>query len=172
MNESAANDRLAGARLRYQHALRALERQASVLSDLRSRASIVLSATGITASLFGGRALQSHAPGWLNGIALAVVTLGLVACIAVLWPVRDRGTLGGGANSTRRWKATLTFAEVEEATRSSTSEAGMLDALVARLEPAWAVNYATIARRSRVLNAAAVLLVVQVGAWSAALLAA
>ena len=72
MGEVPAN---AGARLRYEHALHALDRQAHVLSDLRSRASIVLSATGITASLFGTRALESAAPGWISWLALACVTL-------------------------------------------------------------------------------------------------
>lgn len=175
MTEGTANDRLAGARLRYQHALRTLERQASVLSDLRSRASIVLSATGITASLFGTRAFDSTTPGWINGLALAFVTVGLVSCIAVLWPVRDRGSLPGGevgaGERPRRWKVTLTFEEVLAATDHG-SEPEMLDALVALMRPASTANYDAIAARSRLLNAAAVLLVLQVGAWSASLLAA
>lgn len=174
MAEGAANSGVDGARLRYEHALRALDRQANVLSDLRSRASIILSASGITASVFGAQAFQSGEV-WLTGVALVVVFVGLVFCIAVLWPVSDKGPLldpdeQAHVKGRRRWKATLTFADVRGATERG-SEPVMLDALVALLEPAWKVNYETIATRSALLNWAAALLVVQVLAWSAALLA-
>jgi len=74
---------LTAARLRYDHTLRALQRQSTVLSELRSRASIILSAMGITASLFGSDALTSNAPGWLKAIALVLLALGLAACMLV-----------------------------------------------------------------------------------------
>jgi hypothetical protein len=181
VDQSPANEEVAaiGARIRYAHTLRALERQTTVLSELRSRASIILSAMGITASLFGARALQSHAPGWLKAIALVLLALGLGACMVVLSPVRDRGPMPAdprnpgrrfGRGRARRWKVTPSAREVREAT-SSHSERGILDGIVASLTPARRLNYRTLEERSLAFNAAVLLLVLQVAAWSAALLA-
>jgi hypothetical protein len=47
----------------------------------------------------------------------------------------------------------------------------MLDAIVALMTPARRVNYRTLEERSRAFNAAVLLLVLQVAAWSAVLLA-
>src|SRR5262245_30356991 len=167
-----------GARIRYQHAVRALERQATVLSELRSRASIILSAMGLTASVFGARALESDAPGWLKGVALVFLTLGLAACVIVLWPVHDRGPMPADPRNPgprfrggqeRRWKVTPSARELEDATALG-SEQAMLDAIVVSLTPARRVNYRTLEERSLIFVAAVVLLALQVVTWSVALL--
>jgi hypothetical protein len=168
-----------GARIRYEHTLRALERQANVLSELRSRASIILSATGITASLFGVTVLESHTPEWRKWLALSLVALGLLACIGVLLPVHDRGPMPAdprnpgrrvGRSRARRWKVTPSISELKEATAHG-SEPAILDAIVVCLAPARRLNYRTLEKRSRALLAAAGLLLLQVCVWSWALLA-
>ncbi len=70
----------------------------------------------------------------------------------------------------RRWKVTPRADELRKATRSE-SERAMLDAIVALMTPARRVNYRTLEERSRAFNAAVLLLVLQVAAWSAVLLA-
>jgi len=79
-----ARTAVVAARLRYEHTLRSLERQSAVLTELRTRASIVLSATGIVASLVGPRALTSRTPLVLAVTALVLLARGLAACVAVL----------------------------------------------------------------------------------------
>jgi hypothetical protein len=181
VERSSADEDVAviGARIRYDHTMRALQRQSTVLSELRSRASIILSAMGITASLFGARALRLDAPGWLKAIALVLLALGLVACMLVLSPVRDRGTMPDdprnpgrrfGRGAARRWKVTPRADEVKKAT-SGDSERAMLDAIVALMTPARRLNYRTLEERSLAFNWAVLLLVLQVVAWSVVLLA-
>lgn len=181
VEQSPADEDVAviGARIRYDHTLRALQRQSTVLSELRSRASIILSAMGITASLFGARALTLDSPGWLKAIALVLLALGLLACMLVLSPVRDRGPMPDdprnpgrrfGRGAARRWKVTPRADELGNAT-SGDSEPAILDAIVALMIPARRLNYRTLEERSRAFNAAVLLLVLQVAAWSAVLLA-
>jgi hypothetical protein len=178
--ELANRDSVSAARIRYEQTLRTLDRQAAVLSELRSRASIVLTATGIIASLFGSRALGLDAPGWLKGLALAAVALGLLACIFVLLPVHDGGPMPAdprhprkrfGEDRPRRWKVSPTIKELDAAVALE-SEVAILESIVAKLIPARLLNYRTLKERSRALEWAGVLLLMQVLAWSAVLLRA
>jgi hypothetical protein len=71
----------------------------------RQRASIVLSATGIVASLLGAVALRGSYSHPIALIALAVTAAGMVACIGVLWRVRDEGDLSAeGPGRNARWR--------------------------------------------------------------------
>jgi hypothetical protein len=163
-------------RFRYEHTLRSLERQSSVLAELRTRASIVLSATGIVASLIGPRALAEKTPLGLAIAALVMLTAGLLACIAVLWPASDRGKLADPdlprwrwQRRHRHWKLNLTARELMQVTARPT-ESEILDGMVDLLTPARRVNYRTLERRSWMFNSACILLVAQLGIWTSILL--
>ena len=135
---------------RYEHTMRSLERQSAVLSELRTRASIVLSATGIVASIVAPRVLIPRTPLALAIIAVALLALGLTACIAVLLPARDRGKLADPdqprwrwQKGRRRWKLGLTVPELNRVTALPT-EPEILDGIVNLLAPARRVNYRTL----------------------------
>lgn len=82
--------------LQWNQLIRLLDRQAEILSQLRDRTGIVLTATGIVSALFGVAALNNHPPNaafWL-GLIIAVTGLaaGLWFSILVLLPVKDTDT--------------------------------------------------------------------------------
>lgn len=159
------------ARLRYDHTIRALDRHTVVLSELRDRASIVLSATGIVASLFAPHGLTDPHPAGCVAAALLAAGSGLLCCIAVIWPVHDTGTMERQGNARARlrqrpraWKVTLGRFELGQLPWDS-GEVAVLDAMVDALDPARLVNYRTIKARTRIFNAACVLLPVQIAFW-------
>ena len=159
------------ARLRYEHTLRALNRHTVVLSELRSRASIVLSATGLIASFVASQALQHPHPTGLVVVALVSAAAALVCCIAVIWPVHDKGKLDPEIKRPllrrgrrRTWKVTLGRKEMERLPWD-VGEAAVLEAMVAALDPARRVNYRTLEVRSRAFTWACVLLPMQILFW-------
>jgi hypothetical protein len=87
---ASSDDPLAkGYELAYTEARRALDEQAGVVNDLRSRAGVVLAASAVTTSFFGREALSDHALGTAGWLALsAFASLGL-AILVILWPWRD-----------------------------------------------------------------------------------
>jgi hypothetical protein len=144
-----------------------LHRQSAVLSELRSRASIVLSATGIIASLLGADGLKHPHPAVPLYAALAFLGVGILLCIAVLSPVHDHGVTGAG----RRWQVTPTASEVAalaEIERGSSDDPGqpVPAALLTTFVRARFVNFDTIARRTNYFNLACVLLLCQLAAWA------
>jgi hypothetical protein len=164
------------ARLRYEHTLLSLERQATVLSELRIRTSFVLSATGIVASLLGPSALVRETPKSLVALALILVGTGLLCCIGVLWPVHDRGRLADPdlprwrwQRGTRRWKLHPTIRELEKASVGE-GEPEVLDRISKLLGHARRVNYRTLELRSWLFNAACILFTAQLAAWASILL--
>ncbi|MFL5909066.1 MAG: hypothetical protein ACJ768_00630 [Gaiellaceae bacterium] len=88
----------------------------------------------------------------------------------MLLPVHDRGTLADPKpwwyrqRNKRLWKITPTIEELERAI-SLPNESAALDFLSAALTPARRVNYRTLERRSHCLNAACILLTVQLVLW-------
>jgi hypothetical protein len=142
----------------WQQTLRGLDRQATVLSELRQRASIVLSATAITTSLLGAAALKdSGLDVWIVA-ALAVTTIGILLCVWVLTPVRDTG-------EGREWRVTVGGEELVALLQGTLQLHEVLDTLIA----ARTSNFATIAARSRVFVASCALLPVQIACWVATL---
>jgi hypothetical protein len=165
-------DNRSALRLRYEHTLRSVDRHAAVLGELRGRASIVLSASGIIASLFGARVLSEKTPLWISIVALVWLGLGLLACLVVLAPAPDRSRrswLLAGRRRPRRWKVTLSAGELERATSGGTEETALQN-IIDLLTPARKVNYQTLERRTFAFNVACVALVVQIGFWAIALL--
>jgi hypothetical protein len=149
--------------------LRGLDRQAQVLSELRQRSSIVLSASGIVASLLGGQALRGDYNHVLAVGALVLTALGIVACIWVLWKVRDEGKMpteerkgGELTGGKRNWKVTIPGDRLNLLAAGSISQLDVLD----ELRVARRVNFRTLKQRSRVFVAACVLLLLQLILWS------
>jgi hypothetical protein len=142
----------------WEQTLRGLDRQATVLSELRQRASIVLSATGITTSLLGATALQDGGLDVWVVAALAVTTIGILLCVWVLKPVRDTG-------DGREWRVTVGGEELRGLLQGELQLPDVLDTLIT----ARTSNFATIAARSRLFVASCALLPVQIVCWAAAL---
>lgn len=141
-----------------QPTLRGLDRQAEVLSELRQRASVVLSATGISTSLLGAAALQEGGLDLWVLAALAATTIGILRCVWVLKPVRDTG-------EGREWRVTVDGDELRKLLHGDLQMSDLVDTLIT----ARSSNFATIAARSRVFVASCALLPVQIVCWAAAL---
>lgn len=96
-------------RFRYEETMRALNRQATVLSELRNRANILLAANAVVATLFGTAALGPGHSLWLKIPALLAFALGILACIQVLRPVHDKEEILEGR---REWQVNFKLNEV------------------------------------------------------------
>jgi hypothetical protein len=160
--------------------MRVLNRQATVLSELRDRANILLAANAIVAALFGASALGKGDLVALKILVLAAFALGIGTCIAILWSVRDTGDLVDpgqwpkrplwrSGERPRRWRVTFELQDVVAFVEST--DAARAERVAEMFELARKVNYLTIARRSKLLEAAGVLLAVQIGLWSWLILA-
>jgi DNA segregation ATPase FtsK/SpoIIIE-like protein len=203
---TSSRDARTGKQLRYDETMRVLNRQATVLSELRNRANILLAANAIVATLFGASALGKHHLLALKISALAVFALGIGACVAILWSVHDDGTLVDPAQWPKRMR--LPKAEAKENAAAAPTEeeeeeeeekkkkkkkdirrwqvtfdpeevVGYLNsrniATVSKINEKFAVarktNWKTIDRRTTFLEAASVLLAVQIILWSCLALA-
>jgi hypothetical protein len=162
--------------------LRLLDRQAVVLAELRTRASIVLSAIGIVSALMGTAALTGahpHAAG-ITGlvVALGSLVMGLRSCIVVLWPV-GRGEPSTKLRRLRRlfrrhddgyeWGVALLpkqLPEIMQLDNDATARWWLYDMLKSRPE----INYRIIDLRTDAFNWACITLIAQVLGWSLALL--
>lgn len=142
----------------WEQTLRGLDRQATVLSELRQRASIVLSATGITTSLLGAAALQDGGLDIWAVAALVITAIGILLCVWVLNPVRDTG-------EEREWRVTVSDDELRRLLQGELQLPDVLDTLIT----ARTSNFTTIAARSRFFVASCALLPVQIVCWAAAL---
>jgi hypothetical protein len=76
-------------RLAYEAALRALDKQESVLDELRSRTGVLLAASALAASFLGRDAFRDPAPA-LASVALAAFMAAIAASVYILVPRRDR----------------------------------------------------------------------------------
>ncbi len=153
-----------------QEMIRGLERQSNVLVELRQRASIVLSASGIVASLLGAAALRGDYEPVLALLALASTAAGMAACVAVLWTVRDKGRMPEDPDEpppgAREWKVTVGSGRLLRLVREGSDPGELLP----ELRLARRVNYRTLERRSKRFVVACCLLVVQVVLWAATFL--
>jgi hypothetical protein len=159
----------------YEETMRVLNRQAAVLSELRDRANILLAANAIAAALFGSSVLGKGHPLALKILALTAFALGIGTCIAIIWSVRDAGDLVDPSQwatrsrwpspkRPRRWRVTFELQDVIAFVESA--DAARAERVAEVFELARKVNYRTIARRSKFLEAAGVLLAAQIGLWS------
>ena len=86
-------------RLAYDASVRAIEDQARVLEDLRSRAATLVAAAALVTSFLGGSALTRSGaiePRSWTGVAFAAFLLTATSSLAVLWPVRLRFSISAG----------------------------------------------------------------------------
>jgi hypothetical protein len=73
-------------RLGYELALDGLRPQEATLSELRGRTGVILAASSLVASFFGGRALDGRELGAVEIAALAALVATIVTCVAILAP--------------------------------------------------------------------------------------
>jgi hypothetical protein len=147
----------------YREALRALDRQAVVLSELRQRASIILTGSGIAASLIGSNGLHHGYSKPLAIAAMAVTIVGLIFATSVLLPVDDNP--GDGEPLARQWSVTSGTDHIEALLRGKLDRRG----LIADLNRLRRRNHDTIGRRTRRFVCAAWLLVGQITLWAVVL---
>jgi hypothetical protein len=76
-------------RLAFDAALRALDKQESVLDELRSRTGVLLAASALAASFLGRDAFRDPSP-VLAAIALGAFVASMAACVYILVPRRER----------------------------------------------------------------------------------
>lgn len=92
----------------YGESIRLVTRQAAVLGELRTRASIVLTATSIVASLLGADALKRTDTFPLALLPAGALVAGLLCCLAVIRPVHDKPRdLGPRLTGVARFRALL-----------------------------------------------------------------
>jgi hypothetical protein len=167
--------------LAYQETLRVLGRQATVLSELRNRANILLTGNAVVASLFGSSLIANgHVrPLSLAILALVALALGIAYCIAVLWSVHDAGDLVDAdlwpafprwprSGRLRRWRVSFELDYVIDFLQSTDTET--FDRTCDRFKLARKCNYRTIDKRTTCFEVACVLLLLQVSLWSVLLL--
>jgi hypothetical protein len=145
----------------YQETKRILDRQGTVLSELRNRANILLTANAVVATIFGASALGKGHPLALEIIALIVFTAGVCACLAVLWPVHD--AISSKARP-RQWQ--VTFEPKKVATFLESDDTAVVRDISDLFSRARKTNWATIGRRNGYLVAASILLAAQIVLWS------
>jgi hypothetical protein len=158
--------------LEYEHAKATLARDATVLDQLRTRASVVLSAMAIVASFVGTRTFD-HA--WLVGLSFGVIACGMISCMGVLWPARDRGPMPAPRESRsfredwlpfdrgkRRFKSTLTVQNLREAHGATDTPPSAELVAINLLVAAHLINTRTLNRRTDLFQLACGLLVLEV----------
>jgi hypothetical protein len=167
--------------LAFEQTLRGLDRQRDVMDQLRSRTGIVLSGTGIIASLLGSQALQGRYSLALALVALGSTALGILLCVGVLWPVHDEGKLprdrealpGWNRWPTPKWKRRREWQVTvpRDVVRDLRGESNVSDKILDALDLARRANYLTIERRSKAFGWACLVLGVQLVLWASVLLA-
>jgi hypothetical protein len=75
-------------RLASEAARRALDKQEAVLDELRSRCSVIIAASALSASFLGDDAFN-HPPWTLAALALAAFVVSMAASVHLLVPRRD-----------------------------------------------------------------------------------
>ena len=170
--QGASGDDIAWKRsFAYDETKRVFDRQATVLSELRNRANIVVAADAVVATLFAMSVLPKKGhPLALEILALTAFALGIVACVVVLWPVHDKDTANRQWQVTFKLKELIAFVEGADSWEEWTKD-NRDPEKKGKFQHARSRNWKTINRRTRYLEAAGVLLVVQIGLWVAVVLA-
>jgi hypothetical protein len=153
MSESPEQQR---ARLAYEVSLRALEQQRHEVAELRSHTGILIAAASLGASFLGARALAGHASPAPTLLALAALVTTLVFGTLVLVP-RDSVTSSVDSGSLYEH-----LAEIDEPALQHRQLATWLDS-------SWMRNRSSIVKLKMCFQLAATALVVQVVAWTVAI---
>jgi hypothetical protein len=147
--------------LAYEEGKRALDAQEKLITELRSRAGVLIAAAAVTTSLFGGRAVEDGAVGLARWVAIACFVLVGLTVLAVLWP-RDNWILTVDAGH-----FVATYIERETGPREVPQ---IHRDLALHMSASYAWNGAQFRRLSIVFRIGAVLLVGEVVAWVIGLL--
>lgn len=151
-------------RLAYDASVRAIEDQARVLEDLRSRASTLVAAAALVTGFLGQEALtraDAIEPLSWAGLAIASFIATAVAAFVILWPVHVRFSVSAAEiiDILRDRAATATPVDAREA----------LTEVATRLELMYDGNSGRIQRLLWVFRGAIVFLSIEVAAWTVAL---
>jgi hypothetical protein len=141
----------------FEQTQRVLDRQATVLAELRQRTSIILTATGIIASLLGAAALKDGHPRGVLYAGLLATAVGIGCCLRALRTVNDRSD-----DPNREWKITVSAKELGQLKAGEKTLAG----LTAELAPWRTTNYNTIDCRAKLVWRASAALPVQILLWA------
>lgn len=76
-------------KLAYEAALRGLDKQESLLDDLRVRTGALLATSSLAASFLGQEAFQDPRPGFIAIVALVAFVAATGACLFILHPKED-----------------------------------------------------------------------------------
>jgi hypothetical protein len=150
-------------RLAYEASIRAIADQASVLESMRSRAGTMLAAAAIVTSFFGGQAIdaQTHFDySSTIGLAVAAFVAAALLTIVILWPFSFRFSLSA--------RDILAIVDARATTAPVTPEEAHRE-LALRLEFNYDHNSPRIQALIWCFRGAILCLVMEVGAWIAAL---
>lgn len=151
-------------RLAYDASVRAIEDQARVLEDLRSRAATLVAAAALVTSFLGGSALSRSAaiePQSWTGVAFAAFLLTAASSLAVLWPVRLRFSISAGEM--------LELVREREQASLPVTATEALGELAIRIELMYDGNAPRIQALLWVFRLGILLLSIEVAAWTVAL---
>lgn len=76
-------------KLAYEAALRGLDKQESLLEELRTRTGVLLAASSLAASFLGQKAFQNPSPQGLAITALVAFVASIAACVFILLPKQN-----------------------------------------------------------------------------------
>jgi len=149
----------ARAEIAYQHALRGLDSQVAVLTEIRVRANYFVVASVGVATLFAGFTLRDTSSSYLLLAALVplgLLLMGLHAAIGVLRPTGKQGG-EGELQLVASARALLSIEESSESAHRATAAEAM--------EDLWESNQVVVERFMARLRFAATCLVGQVASW-------
>lgn len=137
-------------KLAYEAALRGLDKQESLLEELRTRTGILLAASSLAASFLGQQAFQQPSPRGLAISALIAFVVSIGASVSILMPKENLFFSEAGAG----------LYEGLYAVRDDLAE--VYRRLAYELDRFWDQNDKTIAKLSRTYKLAATALVVEI----------
>jgi hypothetical protein len=155
--------------LAHEHAVRALDQQASVLDNLRARTGTVIAVTALVATFLGGQALDAdnHAHKWLSWAGVAPL---IAFALSVFWAVRVLQPTAKPDRTKARadqvgLRLSLDANAILAADMDEAEDEG-IHAVVARsAQHQWTRNAEIIEDKLSVFTKATVALLAQVGLW-------
>ena len=151
-------------RLAYEASVRAIEDQARVLEDLRSRASTLVAAAALVTGFLGQEALTRASeiePLSWAGLAIASFIATAVAAFVILWPVHVRFSVSA--------TEIIEILDQREAAAAPVEAREALTEIATRLELMYDENSRRIQFLLWIFRAAIVFLSIEVAAWTVAI---
>jgi hypothetical protein len=150
--------------LAYEASVRAIEDQARVLEELRSRAATLVAAAALVTGFLGQEALtradEVEPLSWV-GLALGSFIATATATLVILWPLHLRFSLSAADM--------IEILDERESAKAPVSDAEALREVAMRLEVMYDENAPRIGSLLWIFRSAIVLLSIEVAAWVVAL---